>query len=73
MIILEALNLSWLRRARLRKGMTLVQVAKKIGRDRSMLWRYENGESQITVKLLLQLLSVYGVSIGDVIERSDAK
>lgn len=70
---MEALNLSWLRRARLRKGMTLVQVAKKIGRDRSMLWRYENGESQITVKLLLQLLSVYGVSIGDVIERSDAK
>lgn len=68
---MKKLNLSWLRKARRDKHMTLMQAARSIGKDRSTIWRYESGEIPLTVDTLLRLLDVYGVSLSEVIEKKD--
>ena len=64
---MEKLNLHWLREARRKKKLRLETVAERIGKDRSTLWRYEAGEIPLTVDVLFQLLSIYNVSIIDVV------
>lgn len=64
---MEQLNLHWLRSARRNKKLRLEAVAERIGKDRSTLWRYEAGEIPLTVDVLFQLLSIYNVSIIDVV------
>ena len=64
---MEKLNLHWLREARRKKKLRLETVAERIGKDRSTLWRYEAGEIPLTVDVLFQLLSIYDVSIIDVV------
>jgi len=68
---MRKLNLSWLRKARRDRHLTLMQAARSIGKDRSTMWRYESGEIPLTVDTLLCLLDVYGVSLSDVIEKED--
>lgn len=64
---MEQLNLSWLRQARRRKKMSLEKAASIVGKNRSTMFRYENGKTPLTIDTLLQLLNSYGVSIMDVI------
>jgi transcriptional regulator with XRE-family HTH domain len=64
---MEQLNLHWLRSARRNKKLRLEAVAERIGKDRSTLWRYEAGEIPLNVDVLFQLLSIYNVSIIDVV------
>lgn len=64
---MEQLNLHWLRAARRNKKLRLEAVAERIGKDRSTLWRYEAGEIPLTVDVLFHLLSIYDVSIIDVV------
>lgn len=66
---MEKINLSWLRRARRNKHMTMGQAAKAIGKDRSTFWRYENGVVPMSVDTLFDLLAIYGVSILDVTQK----
>lgn len=63
---MEKLNLSWLRRARRQRHMTVNQVAKAIGKTRGAVWRYESGQTDLTVGTLCRLLNLYGVSVTDV-------
>ena len=65
---MEDINLSWIRKARRNAGCTLAQAAKSIGRDRSSVWRYENGKMAMPIDVLFKLLNSYNVSIKDVIE-----
>ncbi len=64
---MERLNLGWLRQVRRRKHMTTDSVAKAIGKDRSTIWRYETGQTTMSVDILFQLLHLYGASIVDVV------
>lgn len=64
---METLNFGWLRRARRVKRLTLGQVASAVGKDRSTIWRMENGKSGISTEMLLKLTQLYGISIADVI------
>lgn len=65
---MEQINLSWIRKARRTAGLTLAQVAEAIGRDRSSVWRYENGKMVMPTDVLFKLLNLYKVSIKDVVE-----
>ena len=64
---MEMLNLGWLRQARRNKRMTTEAVAKAIGKDRSSVWRYETGITDMTVDVLFKLLCLYKRSIMDVV------
>ena len=64
---MESLNLGWLRQARRKKKMTTDMAAKVIGKDRSTIWRYETGQTPITVDVLFKLLHLYEVSVVDVV------
>jgi transcriptional regulator with XRE-family HTH domain len=52
------------RLAQLRRehGLKNVDVAAAIGKDQSVLWRYENGQTQIPDPVKAQLAELYGVS-----------
>lgn len=64
---MEQLNLSWLRRARREKKLSLEKAGAILGKDRSTMWRYENGHIPLTVDGLFKLLSAYDKSITDVV------
>ena len=64
---MESLNLGWLRQATRKKKMTTDMAAKVIGKDRSTIWRYETGQTPITVDVLFKLLHLYEVSVVDVV------
>ena len=64
---MEGLNMNWLRRARRQKHLSIDRVAEMVGKDRTTVWRYENGVTPITVEMLFKLLEIYGLSILDVV------
>ena len=64
---MESINLNWLRRARRDKHLTVDRVAKMVGKDRTTIWRYENGVTPMTVDMLFRLLDIYQLSIMDVV------
>lgn len=64
---MEGLNMNWLRRARRQKHLSIDRVAEMVGKDRTTVWRYENGVTPITVEMLFKLLDIYGLSILDVV------
>ena len=70
---MEKINLSWLRKARRDKHMTMEQAAEAIGNDRSTFWRYENGVIPMSVDTLFELLAIYGVSIMDVTQKVEGE
>lgn len=57
------IDVDYLRRLRRNKQMKIEQVAKLIGKSRSMLWRYENGQANMTAKTLVKLAELYEVSL----------
>jgi transcriptional regulator with XRE-family HTH domain len=38
-----------------------------VGKDRTTLWRYENGSTPLTVDMLFRLLDIYQLSILDLL------
>ncbi len=66
---MESVNLNWLRRARRQKHLTVDRVAEMVGKDRTTVWRYENGVTPMTVDMLFKLLDIYQLSIMDVVVR----
>lgn len=64
---MECINLNWLRRARRQRHLTVEKVAELVGKDRTTIWRYENGSIPITVEMLFKLLDIYNLSIVDVV------
>lgn len=68
---MEGLNMNWLRRARRQKHLSIDRVAEMVGKDRTTVWRYENGVTPITVEMLFKLLEIYGLSILDVVIKEE--
>ena len=64
---MESINLNWLRRARRQRHLTVDRVAELVGRDRTTIWRLENGSTPLTVDMLFRLLDIYQLSILDVL------
>lgn len=64
---MERINLNWLRQARRQRHLTIDHVAELVGKDRTTLWRYENGVTPMTVEMLFQLLNIYKLSIMDIV------
>ena len=69
---MEQLNLNWLRQARKEKRFTMKMAADILGKDRSTMWRYENGQTPLMVDDLFTLLNAYGKSIRDVVMVKEA-
>jgi len=66
---MESINLNWLRRARRERHLTVDRVAGMVGKDKTTIWRYENGITSMTVDMLFRLLDIYHLSISDVVVR----
>jgi transcriptional regulator with XRE-family HTH domain len=49
--------------ARIAKGLTQAEVASAIGRDQSLVSRYESGKSRIDVEVAPKLAAVLGVDL----------
>lgn len=64
---MESINLNWLRQARRQRNLTVDNVAELVGKDRTTIWRYENGITPMTIEMLFQLLNIYKLSITDVV------
>lgn len=64
---MESINLNWLRQARRKRHLSVDRVAELVGKDRTTIWRYENGITPLTVEMLFQLLNIYNLSIVDVL------
>ena len=64
---MERINWNWLRQARRQRHFTVDRVAEMVGKDRTTIWRYENGITPITVDMLFKLLDIYKMSIMDVV------
>ncbi|MBQ4213165.1 MAG: helix-turn-helix transcriptional regulator [Selenomonas sp.] len=64
---MESINLNWLRQARRKRHLTVDHVAEMVGKDRTTLWRYENGSIPLTVDMLFRLLDIYQLSILDLL------
>lgn len=64
---MESVNLNWLRLARRQRHLSIDRVAEMVGKDRTTVWRYENGISPMNVDMLFRLLDIYRLSIMDVV------
>ena len=69
---MEILSLGLLKKARKQSGFSVEQAASVLKRDKSYIWRIENGSTDIKLKSLLALLHAYGVSITDVFRKQEA-
>lgn len=56
-------NIDYLRRLRRQKNMKLSDVAQLVGKDRSTIWRYENGVVEMPTDVLFTLADYYQVSV----------
>lgn len=63
---MEKLSLGLLRQARRNQKISIDEAATVVNRDRSFIWRVENGITDIKVNTLLTLLKAYGASVIDV-------
>ncbi len=70
---METINLEWLRQARRKKHLNLLQVAKYLGKNKATVWRWENGKSSISMKNLFKLAALYEVSVNDLLEVDDGQ
>lgn len=50
-----------LKLARLRRKYTMEMVSERAGISRTTLWNIERGKSNISISVLLKILSVYGM------------
>ncbi len=72
LISLEFLSLGLLKQARKQSGLSVENAASVVQRDKSYIWRIENGSTDIKLKSLLALLHAYGVSVTDVFRKQEA-
>lgn len=56
-------NIDYLRRLRRQKKMNLSDVAQLVGKDRSTVWRYENGKIEMPTEVLFILADFYQVNV----------
>jgi transcriptional regulator with XRE-family HTH domain len=56
-------NIDYLRRLRRQKKMNLSDVAQLVGKDRSTVWRYENGKVEMPTEVLFILADFYQVNV----------
>lgn len=61
-VIRMKVNIDYLRRLRRQNKLNLSDVAHIVGKDRSTIWRYENGKSEISTDVLFALADYYQVS-----------
>lgn len=59
-----------LRQIRLEKGLSLWDVAKKIGCWPTTIWRIENEQRGLKTDMLLKLCQIYGVKPEEVLRES---
>ncbi len=70
---MEFFNPARLRRARRQKRLSVQQAATIINKDRSAIWRYETGQTDIPVSVLLALLNAYKASVLDVFDAGNIR
>lgn len=58
-----------LRDLRKQRGMTLLDVAERIGCTKSLISHYEHGKASISVPQLIKLCEIYQVPYVDVLEK----
>ena len=63
---MEILSLGLLKKARRDKGMSTIDAAAVIGKEKSAINRLETGVCDIRVSTLSKLLDAYRVSVTDV-------
>ena len=56
-------NIDYLRRLRRQNRMNLGDLARIVGKDRSTIWRYENGKVEVPTNVLFVLADYYQVSV----------
>lgn len=56
-------NVDYLRRLRRERKMDLSDVAQLLGKNRSTIWRYENGVVEMPTSALFVLADYYQVSV----------
>ena len=66
------LNLGFLRAARRKIHLSTEQAGAAIGKQRSAIWRYESGTSNMTVEDLCRLLDLYRIKPQDVFVQAQA-
>lgn len=59
------LDLNQLYNARKRYGLSLSEVARRLDKDRSTVWRYEHGKIMPSFGAILHLAEIYGVTVED--------
>lgn len=67
---MEHLSLGLLKQARRKQHISTDEAASIVNRDKSFIWRVENGVTDIKVKTLTTLLNAYDVSVIDVFVRT---
>ena len=56
-------DVDYLRRLRRQRRLGIGEVAARLGKSRTTLWRYENGQIDMPASMLLKLAEFYGVGI----------
>lgn len=67
------INIDLLRRLRRNRKLKIIDVARIVGRTRTSMWRYENGQTTIPTEVLVKLADFYGVSVDDLLWREVEK
>jgi len=70
---MEQLSLGLFKRARRNKNLSTAEAAALVNRDKSFIWRVENGVTDLKVGTLLKLLTAYDSSVTDVFVRVSQK
>lgn len=65
--------MDYLKEARLKKGLSVIQVANMLGIDRTTYWRYENKEvKQIPYTNLLKLKDILDIDLEEFMKNREA-
>ena len=57
----KELNAKAIRKYRIAKGMTVIELAKKLNVSRTMIYKYETGANMPTPKMVIKIAKVLGV------------
>ena len=60
-----------LKQFREEKGLSLVDVAKRLNVSRITVWNYESGKRKPSFDVLVQLAKIYGCSVNDFVEATE--
>lgn len=64
------LNLGLLKKARRNQKLSTRKVGLTLQRDRTTVWRFETGKTDIPSKILCRMLDLYGITPMDVFVRT---